>query len=467
MVGAASPCWPTSRSGRCGGTAGASPAQATATNSRQPAGSGRFRAADPRADRRQGDAGGDLAAARDAGRRQRLSAHPLPAGADLGARKTQGRHDGDAFSVDCYGTLVDRTTDERGGRQRSPRRNSPAVRHSPTARRAHRTAEGTVIRINRRPIAVALVLAALAACSRAAMPSRTTTTRRPDHDHDRRRPRRPPPSRGRRRPRRRRRRSTTTHRPHCRTCSGCRSPASRELGRARSPHRPALVVKIDNHPAGASAVGPQQRRHRLRGDHRGHAHPVRRGVPLARRRSGRPDPVRSLAGHRHARTAQPSAVRVERWQRRRPQPHPQLRLHQSRCRVHARVLPPLGPRRCPAQPVLQHRRRCGRTCPPRRWTLRRRSSPTCARRRRSPGSRRRASTCRWTAFACTVGVGRRQRRLPPLPEREQPRDRGRRPGRRRQPRGDGRRLPPQRGRRATAPRRRRSARARCTCSPTE
>ena len=51
-------------------------------------------------------------------------------------------------------------------------------------------------------------------------------------------------------------------------------------------------------------------------------------------------------------------------------------------------------------------------------------------------------------------------------EREQPRDRGRRPGRRRQRRGDGRRLPPQCGRRATARRHRRSGRVRCTCSPT-
>ncbi len=116
-------------------------------------------------DHRQGDAGGDLQAPRNAGRHRRLSAHPVPAGTDLGARKAEGRHDGDARSVDCYGTLVDRTTDERGGRQRSAGRHSPDVRHSPSARRAHRIAERTVTRINRRTIAVALVLATLAACS--------------------------------------------------------------------------------------------------------------------------------------------------------------------------------------------------------------------------------------------------------------------------------------------------------------
>ena len=34
---------------------------------------------------------------------------------DLRARKAPGRLDGDAFRAHCYGTLVDRATDERGG----------------------------------------------------------------------------------------------------------------------------------------------------------------------------------------------------------------------------------------------------------------------------------------------------------------------------------------------------------------
>ena len=61
--------------------------------------------------------------------------------------------------------------------------------------------------------------------------------------------------------------------------------------------------------------------------------------------------------------------------------------------------------------------------PPEEMGPRRPSSPTSGRRRHSRASRRRASTCRWTAYAC-AGSGTRRRRLPSLPERQQPRDRG-------------------------------------------
>ena len=158
--------------------------------SRQPAGDRRVRAADPRPDHRQGDAGGDLPSARDAGRRERLSDDALSAWTDLSARKTPGRYDGDAFCVHGYGTLVDRATDERGGRQRSPRRTSPVVRHPPTARRAHRTAERTVNR-TRPVIALPSSLAGL----RSSPPvgggdddESAETTRRPRRSPRRRRP---------------------------------------------------------------------------------------------------------------------------------------------------------------------------------------------------------------------------------------------------------------------------------------
>jgi hypothetical protein len=83
---------------------------------------------------------------RDARRRQRLPAHPVPARADLGARETEGRHDGDAFRVHRYGTLVDRAAHEWRRRRRQAGRHPPNVRHPPSARRAHRPPERTLMK---------------------------------------------------------------------------------------------------------------------------------------------------------------------------------------------------------------------------------------------------------------------------------------------------------------------------------
>ena len=47
-------------------------------------------------------------APRDAGRRQRVPAHPVSAGSDLGAGEAARRHHGDALGVDRHGTPVDR-----------------------------------------------------------------------------------------------------------------------------------------------------------------------------------------------------------------------------------------------------------------------------------------------------------------------------------------------------------------------
>ena len=76
---------------------GREPARGRPRRQRQPAGDPRVRPADHRPDRRQGDAGDDLPEARDAGRHLGVPAHPLSAGADLGAREAaRGRH-GDAL----------------------------------------------------------------------------------------------------------------------------------------------------------------------------------------------------------------------------------------------------------------------------------------------------------------------------------------------------------------------------------
>ncbi len=131
--------------------------------------------ADHGADRRQGDAGDDFAEPRDARRRQRLPAHPVPAGADLGARKIEGRHDGDAFCVHRYGTLVDRTTHEWRRRRRQARRYPPTVRHPPPARRANRPTERTVMRITRTFLLLSAGALALAACGGSSAAEETTT----------------------------------------------------------------------------------------------------------------------------------------------------------------------------------------------------------------------------------------------------------------------------------------------------
>ena len=109
----------------------------------------RHRPADHGADHRQDHAGDDLEEPRDAGRRECLSAHPVPARADLGAREAEGRHDGDAFGVHRYGTLVDRAAHERRRRRRQAGRHPPNVRHPPPARRANRTPERTLMTLLR------------------------------------------------------------------------------------------------------------------------------------------------------------------------------------------------------------------------------------------------------------------------------------------------------------------------------
>ena len=119
------------RSGRCGGTVGASPRTATAANSGNPLAIVGFvllimapivAKAMQAAISRQRETLADVSA---------CQMTRYPPGLISALEKLQARHDGDARCVDCYGTLVDRTTDERGRRQWSPGRNSPAVRHPP------------------------------------------------------------------------------------------------------------------------------------------------------------------------------------------------------------------------------------------------------------------------------------------------------------------------------------------------
>src|SRR5690606_23286083 len=184
-------------------------------------------------------------------RHQRLSHDPLPARADLGTRETPGRHDGDAFCVDGYGTLVDRATDEWRGRPRQAGRHSSTVRHTPTARGADRTIERAVTRGLARPAApvVASLAVLAAACSGSggaaestAVPTTvaaTTTTTSP--------------------PVTTRPRSTTTTIATTTTTvpEPVHLPLTGELvdDEADVPDQPALVVKIDNHPRARPQAG--------------------------------------------------------------------------------------------------------------------------------------------------------------------------------------------------------------------
>ncbi len=68
---------------------------------------------------------------------------------DLSARKTQGRHHGDAFRVHRYGTLVDRAAHEWRRRRRQIGRRAPNVRHPPPARRANCPPERTLMKLTR------------------------------------------------------------------------------------------------------------------------------------------------------------------------------------------------------------------------------------------------------------------------------------------------------------------------------
>ena len=75
---------------------------------------------------------------------------------------------------------------------------------------------------------------------------------------------------------------------------GCRSPAGARGRGEAVPDRPALVVKIDNvERAPRPQQRPQRGRHRVRGDRRGAADPLRRRLPLRRLEPGR---ARSAAG---------------------------------------------------------------------------------------------------------------------------------------------------------------------------
>ena len=126
---------------------------------------------------------------------------------------------------------------------------------------------------------------------------RPTTPATDDHGDDRRADHRRPSRR--RRPRRPGRRPPRVPPARCMPLTGL------PITDRHMANRPALVVKIDNHPQARPQSGLERRRHRLRGERRA-AHPLRRRVPERRRRPGRPDPLRPHAGHRPARVARPS-----------------------------------------------------------------------------------------------------------------------------------------------------------------
>ena len=105
----------------------AQPARGRPRRQRQPAGDPRLRPADRRSDRRQGDAGGDLPTAGDAGRHLRVSADALSAGPDLGAREASRRRDGHALGDHGNGPSVDRTADGGRRRPRPSRVSAPTV----------------------------------------------------------------------------------------------------------------------------------------------------------------------------------------------------------------------------------------------------------------------------------------------------------------------------------------------------
>ena len=111
--------------------------------------------------------------------------HAVSAWADLGAREVEGRHDGDAFRVHRYGTLVDRAADERRRRRRQAGRHPPTFRHPPPARRANRTPERTLMK-HLRPIAALVALSLVAVACGGGGDESADSDRAVDHDgaHD-------------------------------------------------------------------------------------------------------------------------------------------------------------------------------------------------------------------------------------------------------------------------------------------
>ena len=185
---------------------------------------------------------------------------------------------------------------------------------------------------------------------------------------------------------------------------GRRRTARRWSSRSTTTRRPA------RRPASTRPTSSSRRSSRA-------GHPLRRRVPLARRRPGRPDPLRPHPGRRPARRLQPAAVRLERRQRRRHAGDRRLRLHRHSTRAHAAGYyrgRAATARRTTCTPTPT---RCGRRRRRSDRARRRRCSPTCDPGEASagqPGDRRRRADGQHPR---ALGLGRRHRRLPCAPER--------------------------------------------------
>ena len=164
------------------------------------------------------------------------------------------------------------------------------------------------------------------------------------------------------------------------------------------PDRPAMVVKVDNAAAGATAERVQHRRHRVRGDRQRQPHAVRPGVPQpGQRRRRRADPVRTAAGRRPVRLVRRADVRVERREPDGRERHRQQRLPRPQVRFPRDVPRPQPPVAAPGvrQPrdAVEPAPSRGRAGPEQQFAYRTDGEAP-------PASRRRASTSCSTRSAC-------------------------------------------------------------------